>query len=291
MEWMIVTDSSCDLIRNSIETHGTDIEEVPFAINVGEKEFIDDKDLDVGEMVDAMEAYQGASHTSCPSPAAWYEVFEKADKIIAMTISANLSGSYNSAVAAREMILEKYPDKRIYILNSFSTGPSLAIFVEKAVDFINNGFYFDAVVEKLQNLARHTHTIFALASYENLMKNGRVNRIIGFLAGKLGIWGVGVGSDEGTIHVKKSARGEVRTIMAFLEDMKQNGFSGGEVFISHCQNLQLAERLRGKIQELWHDAKIKIMPTKGLCSFYAERRGLIVCYTAAERPGMIFTNN
>ena len=288
MEWMIVTDSSSDFLVDSIDMQGTELEMVPFTIDVNGREFVDDDQIDIGEMVDAMEAYEGASHTACPSPGAWYALFEKANKIIAMTISSNLSGSYNSAMAAREMILEEHPEKEIYVLNSFSTGPALAIFIEKAVDFINKGLRFDAIVDRLQSVVKHTHTIFALASFDNLVKNGRVNRIIGFLAGKLGIWGVGIGSDEGTIHLKKSARGEKKTIMAFLDDMKENGYTGGDVFISHCQNPGLAERLRTGILNIWASARVCIMPTRGLCSFYAERRGLIVCYAGHDRPGMLF---
>ena len=100
----------------------------------------------------------------------------------------------------------------------------------------------------------------------------------GFIAGKLGIWGIGIASPEGTIQVKSKLRGMKRVLGAFIEDMKENGFQGGRVIISHCQNLELADLLREKILENWNSAKVSILSTGGLCSYYAERKGMIVGY-------------
>ena len=104
-------------------------------------------------------------------------------------------------------------------------------------------------------------TIFALSSFNNLVKNGRISKAAGFIAGKLGIWGIGIGSQEGEIIVKNKTRGVQNVIGSFLADMKEHAFAGGYVVISHCQNLELAAKLRDKIQETWHSAKVKISGT------------------------------
>ena len=278
MKWSIITDSSCDFVADKKIPEYIKLAEVPFVISVGKNDYVDTPDLDVNVMLDDMDSCSEASRTSCPSPGAWYELFEQADQIIAITISANLSGSYNSAMTARKMILDKYPEKKIFILNSLSAGSVLTMYVEKTIELIEKGYDFDDVVSILQKTLKHKHTVFALASFNNLVKNGRVSRLSGFIAGKLGIWGIGIASEEGTIVVKTKTRGLPRVISAFLEDMKENKFEGGYVVISHCQNLELAHNLRDHILELWKNSKVKILATGGLCSYYAERKGLIVAY-------------
>ncbi len=278
MKWSIITDSSCDLRSLPQTEPPINFAKVPFTLRIGQTDYVDDASLDLTQMLTHMEECATAGQSSCPSPAAWCEQLEQADQTIAITISSNLSGSYNSAVTARKMILEKSPEKKIYVLDSRSAGSALAMYAEKAVQLIREGWGFDAVVSRLEDFSRQTHTIFALASFDNLVKNGRVGRLAGFIAGKLGIWGIGVATKEGTIAVKEKTRGLKRILEAFINDMKENDFRGGDVVISHCQNEDTAKKLQERITELWQTARIKILTTGGLCSFYAERHGLIVAY-------------
>lgn len=278
MKWRIVTDSSCDYLLDRELPEYITVSEVPFSILIGKQTYVDTSDLDVTSMMRAMDTCPEASQTACPSPGAWYTEFEKADFSIAITISGNLSGSYNSAIAAREMILEKYPDRKIFVLDSCSAGSVLTMYVEKAISLIEEGLNFDEVASNLLDYAIERNTIFALASYKNLVKNGRVGKVAAFIAGKLGIWGIGIASDIGNIVVKKKIRGISHVVNAFLDDMKENCFSGGYVVISHCMNAELAEKLKASILEIWNSARIKILETGGLCSYYAEEKGLIVSY-------------
>ena len=278
MKWSIVTDSSCDLNVNEPISPMAQLDEVPFVMNIDGKDYVDTADLDVAGMVDAMEACAQASRSSCPAPGEWYAKFEKADHIIAITISHNLSGSYNSAMAAREMILEQHPEKKIFVLDSLSAGSVLAMYALKAAELIEKNLHFDDIVDRLKAYAAQRHTVFALASFNNLVKNGRVSKLKGFIAGKLGIWGIGVASPEGTIQVKNKLRGIPRVLNSFIEDMKENGFKGGDVVISHCQNEDLAGKLKAKILEEWSNSRVRLLSTGGLCSYYAERKGMIVGY-------------
>ncbi|MCM1191877.1 MAG: DegV family protein [Butyrivibrio sp.] len=105
-----------------------------------------------------------------------------------------------------------------------------------------------------------------------------MNKIVGFIAGKLGFWGIGVGSEEGTIKIKQKVRGNGKAIEAIIEDMKERCVEQGAVIISHCQNLELAEKLKAAIRKIWPDVKVGILPARGLCSYYTERGGLIIGY-------------
>ena len=283
MNWNIVTDSSCDLKEFAAGDERVAFSSVPFVIRAGDMEFIDDEQLDTAAMVEALGQSKEAGRTSCPSPETWLERFRRAGSVIAVTISGNLSGSYNSACLARDMLLEQEPDRKIAVIDSKSAGPELAMIVRKLYGMIDEKLNFEEVVERLNRFADQTQTIFALTSFDNLVKNGRVSRIAGFVAGKLGMCGIGVAND-GRIDVKSKVRGTQKALQAIIEDMKANAFTRGPVLISHCLNEELALRLKSLIRATWSDSQVDVMPTRGLCSFYAEKGGLIVAYPGGERP-------
>ena len=277
MKWMIVTDSSCDL--TSLETGSEEIgfQSVPFVMNVDGRDFVDDLSLDTAELVDAMEA-SSASHSACPSPAAWDEAFESADQVIALTISSRLSGSYNSAMSGRAMTLESHPDKKIEVIDSLSTGPKLVLLAQEILKQIQHGTPFETICASCRKLAEKGRTIFTLSSFHNLVQNGRVSRVAGFIAGKLGIRVIGVGSPEGEIQLKELMRGEQRTLKKIVKDMEENHYAGEKMAISHCQNELMALALKKMICSRWEGAEVQLLPTRGLDSYYAERSGLIITY-------------
>ena len=105
---------------------------------------------------------------------------------------------------------------------------------------------------------------------------GRMGKMTGFLARALGMWGIVTASEEGTIVVEGKARGTKKTVRELINCMKERGFAGGRVAISHCDNLAVAQTLKENILRLWGNSEIEIIPTRGLYSYYAERGGLII---------------
>ena len=275
MKWNIVADSSCDLKQFAPEDERIVFSTVPFVIRAEEREFIDDLTLNTEELVSVLAGIREAGRTSCPSPETWLEYFAQPGHIVAVTISSNLSGSYNSACLARDMILEKEPDRKIAVIDSKSAGPELEMIIRKLYSLIDEPLSFEEITEQLNRFADKTETIFALTSFDNLVKNGRVSRIAGFVAGKLGMCGVGVAND-GRIDVKAKVRGTQKALRVIIDDMKEHAFAGGEVRIHHCLNEELALRLKALILENWPAAAVHLLPTRGLCSFYAEKGGLLV---------------
>ena len=99
--WNIVSDSSCDLRMAGWDSPSVRFETVPLRIQVGTREFLDDDNLMVPDLLDAMAAEKSAASSACPSPAAFARAFEAGDRTVCFTISSNLSGTYNAAVMAR----------------------------------------------------------------------------------------------------------------------------------------------------------------------------------------------
>ncbi len=278
MKWNIVTDTSCDLLQFAPEDERIVFSSVPFVIRAADVEFIDDEQLSVPEMVSALSQIPEAGRTACPSPEVWLEKFKAAEgNIVAVTISSNLSGSYNSACLARDMLLETEPQRNVAIIDSKSAGPELTMIVRKLHSLMDEDLSFAEIEQALNEFTDRTQTIFALTSFDNLVKNGRVGRIAGFVAGKLGMCGIGVAND-GRIDVRSKVRGTQRALKVVIDIMKANNFAGGNVLISHCLNEELSLKLKALIVETWSSAQVDMMPTRGLCSFYAEKGGLIIAY-------------
>ena len=200
--WHIVSDTSCDLHALEGGEGVFDFATIPFTIRIGDKEYIDDEGMPVEEMLTANENHDELAQTSCPSPEDWREKFAPEGPVLAFTISSALSGSYNSACTAKQMLQEEDPGKQIAVIDSKATGPEVAMLVLKAREMILKGKNFEEIEKGLNQEAERIHTVFALASYRNLIKAGRVSRLIGFIAGHLGFWGIGIGSDEGEIAIR-----------------------------------------------------------------------------------------
>ena len=275
MAFRIIADSSCDIFDLDRKIDGLYFNTVPFVITVDGKDFVDDDKLNVKELVEAMAA-SSKSHTSCPSPADWVREFGEEGDVFALTISSNLSGSYNSACTARNMVLENDPERNIEILDTRGTGPSLSMTIDKLCDLIRQGLSFKEVRTQIHKFMEDHKLIFALSSYHNLVNNGRMPKIAGIVLGHLGLWGVGIASEEGTIKMKKIAKGGKKTLQVIMNDFKERTADKESIVISHCQNEAFALNLKKAVEAEYPEKIVKIYPTRGLCSYYAEKGGIIV---------------
>lgn len=272
MSFKIVTDSSSDVKSLS----GVDFESVPLKIITDEKEYIDNAELDVVEMLSEMKKYKGRSHTSCPSTGEYLQAFEGADNIFCVTITSNLSGSYNAAKVAEKTYLADHPDCKIHTIDSLTAGPEIALLIEKLRDLIAEGKDFDTVKAEITDYQDKVRLVFALESMNNLANNGRVTHLVAKMAGILGIRAIGRASDVGTLEMICKSRGPIAAANDILANMIADGYNGAGVKIHHANNSSAAELLKTKILEKFPEAKVEIDMTGGLCSFYAEQGGLLV---------------
>lgn len=221
MNYKIVSDSSSDIFA----LDGVSYASVPLKIITDKKEYIDNSPITVEEMIDDLQKYKGTSKSSCPNMEDWKSAFEGADGVFCVTITKNLSGSYNSASLAAEDITEEYPDKKIYVTDTLSAGPECALIVEKLRELILSGLGFEEIREKICSYQKSTHLLFCLESLRNLANNGRVSHASAKIAGVLGIRVVGKASDEGTLEIVSKVRGTDKAVAELYSKMKENGYS------------------------------------------------------------------
>ena len=277
MKFKIVVDSSADIRSLSDIAFAS----APLKINIGERVFVDDAKLDVMEMVDVLRAYKGRTTTACPNTEEYIEAFGDAEHVFCITISSNLSGSYNAARLAKEQYEEEHPGRKVHIIDSLSAGPELAMIAEKLRGMILEKLDFEAMVEKITAYHEKLGTMFMLQSVHNLANNGRLSPAIAALVGMLGIRMVGKASDVGTLELTDKCRGDKRALAQLFKTMKEMGFVGGLVRIHHCANESGVKMLKEHILGEFPAAKVVVEKLGGLCSFYAEYGGMIVGFELA----------
>lgn len=282
MNTKIVVDSSASLYT----LQGVDFECVPLKIITDDAEYLDNGTMDALGMAQTLRTYKGKTSTSCPNVSDWLAAYEGADEVYAITITGTLSGSYNAAQLAAEEYQQENPGKRVFVLDSLSTGPEQRLLAEHLRDLLAEGKEFDEVCEEMLRYHKHTHLLFSLESLANLARNGRVKPAVAAVARMLGIRVIGQASESGELEVLCKTRGEHGALERIVLEMKGRGFVSGRVHIAHCGNPDAADRLKKMLHAVFPGAQVDVSPCGGLCSYYAELGGLMVGYEDNEAPAL-----
>lgn len=267
-----VTDSSCDTINYD----GIDVAVAPLRIYTSERDFVDNEDLDVHEMIEYLLSYKDRSYTSCPSTESWLQAYKGGDEIYVITLTSNISGTYNSACAAKEEYIKDHPQARILVVDTLSTGPEMRLILEKIIEWKKEGKTFEEISKYVEDYKKTTRLFFAFKSLHNFAQNGRVNKVLASMIAKLNISIIGTASEKGDIEPQIKCRGINNVLTRLTEELTKAGFHGGKLRICHIENKELAEKLGQKIKDLYPETDLCIYPARGLCSYYGERGGIII---------------
>ncbi len=272
--YRIVADSAADLpVVTKIP-----FVSVPLKIITAHQEYVDTPALDVQTMVDDLQRYEGKVTSSCPNAAEWLSAFGDARFVFCVAITSGLSGSYQAACVAKEMYESAYPGRFVFVLDSLSAGPEETLLVEKLEELILSGKSYPEICGGIMEYQNRTGLVFMLESLKNLVNNGRVKPMVAKLAGYLGIRIVGKASREGLLEPVGKCRGLGNSLDAIVKHLSNTGFQKGRVIIAHCFNEAGAYALKQKLLDKFQNASIVIRNARGLCSFYAEKGGLLVGY-------------
>ena len=277
MNYKIVADSSSDMLT---------LESVPFScvplvIHAGERTFVDDESCDVAAMTQYMLTYKGKSSTACPGTQDWLDSFGEAENVFCVTITSGLSGSYNAARIAAEEYMATHPDRRVHVVDTLSAGPELRLVVEKLQELILSGMAFEDIVTEIEKYHRRSFLVFSLQSLHNFVANGRVSPAVGAIVGLLGIRVVGRASEEGTLQPLSKTRGDRKALSEIIRTMKELGWTGGRVRITHNENFAFASALQDALRAIHGKLDVTIDCCRGLCSYYAEKGGVLVGFEGA----------
>ena len=276
MKYQIIVDSCSDLDENYLD--GTDIgfKIVPLKINVGDKEYVDEKGVNIEEMLKGLKTPKIKSSSACPAPEAFEREFDNADYTFIVTITSKLSGCYNSAVVAKNSYGQ--PDK-IHVIDSKAVSGTEILIVDKLVELIKAGFDYEIICEEIEKFRDSCTLFFVLQKFDNLVNNGRMSKIAGIIASAISIKPICKAVD-GEIKMIKKIVGtkQVFSKLSFMIGEVLGGDKTRKIIISHCAGEEEAETLKKQIEQNCGCTNVEIIKMKGLTSYYALEKGVIVCF-------------
>ena len=277
MSYKIIVDS-CGELTDEMKASGN-FETASLEIDVQGYHIIDDETFDQADFLKRVAASPEAPKSSCPSPECYMEGYHcGADHVYAVTLSAELSGSYNSAVLGKNLYHEEYGEKDIYVFNSRSASIGETLIAMKIAECEEEGMEFDQIVETVEAYIDSQNTYFVLETLETLRKNGRLKGMKAVMATALNIKPVMGATPEGNIQQLGQARG-IKKALAKLTDEVMKGMKNPEekkLAISHCNCRERAEYVRDMLKEKAAFKEILILDTAGISSMYANDGGVIV---------------
>lgn len=278
MKYKIVIDSCGELL----DRWKTDekFESVPLTLTVGNEDIVDDESFNQAEFLEKVAQCPECPKSSCPSPEKYRQAFDcDAEHVYAITLSANLSGSYNSAVLGRNLLLEDKPEKKVYVFNSCSASAGETLIAMKIEECEEAGMEFEQIVETVEEYIQSQNIYFVLKNLETLRKNGRLSNIKAFVASALKIKPVMNGTPEGTIVQLDQARGINKALVKMVDYVVENAKDSANkvLAITHCNCASRAEIVKEEILKRIEVKDVVVLDTAGVSSMYANDGGIIVC--------------
>ncbi|MFG6363450.1 DegV family protein [Schaedlerella sp.] len=277
MSYKVIVDS-CGELTEEMKASGN-FETASLTMEVGGVRIMDDVSFDQADFLRRIAECPESPKSSCPSPEDYMEKYRcEAERVYAVTLTAELSGSYNSAVLAKNLYIEEYGEKNIHVFNSRSASIGETLIAMKVQECEETGMTFEQVVDTVERYIDGQHTYFVLENLDTLRKNGRLTGIKSLVAGALNIKPVMAATPEGTICQIGQARG-IKKALAKMADQIAEETQEAEEKILAISNCNCRERAREVERMLLAKMKVKasfIIDTAGISSMYANDGGIIV---------------
>ncbi len=273
----IVVDSSCELTEEMVAS-GL-FEKAPLTLLLGEREYVDDDDLDVATYLDDMAAFKGSPRTAAPSPNSYLERFKATGSVFVVTLSSKLSNSYNAALLAKQMYLEEIGEKFIHVFDSLSASVGETLIAMKIQEYLHDKMSDANIVENVNRFINGMQTFCILERYDNLAKNGRINPYVAKIAQVLSIRPI-CRADNGNLVLFDKARGFTKAVIRMAEQIvrEKPDAENRTLGIAHAKCLENAIIVRDEILKRLKFKNVVIIETGGLSSTYADRNGVVISY-------------
>lgn len=277
MSYKVVIDS-CGELTEEMKNSGNFVT-APLTIYVDEYTIVDDETFDQKDFLAKVADSPNSPKSACPSPEAYKNEFDcDADRVYAVTLSSELSGSYNSAQLGRNLLLEDHPERKVHVFNSCSASVGETVIGLKIMECEEAGMSFEETVKTVEEFIHEKGTWFVLESLETLRKNGRLSTMKAMLATALKIKPVMIGTKEGTIEPVAQVRGINKALVKMVEIIASEVKNPEHriLAISHCNCPARAQMVKEALLERMHVKDVVILDTRGISSLYANDGGIIV---------------
>ena len=273
MRYKIVIDSCGELVEKWKDSPA--VERASLTLTVDDEDIIDDDTFDQAYFLKRVAESPNCPKSSCPSPERYMSAYDcEAEHVYAVTLSSELSGSYNSAVLGMNLLKETHPDKKIHVFNSHSASVGQTLIALKIEECEEQGMEFEEVIKKVDAYISEQNTYFVLETLETLRKNGRLSNLKAFVATALKIKPVMGSTPEGTIVQLDQARGMNKAVMKMVDYVVERTPNPAEkvLGISHCNCQAVKEAILERIPV----KDVVLLDTAGVSSMYANDGGIII---------------
>lgn len=277
MSYKIIVDSCGELSEDMKKSEN--YETASLSIEVGGHHIIDDNTFDQADFLRRVKEAPECPKSSCPSPERYMELFRcDAERVYAVTLSAELSGSYNSAELGRKLYIEEYGEKDIYVFNSRSASVGETLIALKIAECEEKGMSFSDIIKTVEDYIEDQNTYFVLETLDTLRKNGRLTGIKAVVATALNIKPIMGSTPEGNICQLGQARGTKKALSKMVDTIVENLKNSKEriLAISHCNCKERAEQVKSMLISRACFREVIVLDTAGISSMYASDGGIIV---------------
>ncbi len=282
----LITDSSSDLPMELKEKY--QIEVVPLNIQFGDHHFKSGVTIDNSTFYQMMRDSKDLPKSACPAPYDFLETYKKTaaeDDIIVLTISKNLSGTYDSAVLAKKMLLEEQPNRKIEVLDTSTGSTGMLLLNLQAARDISTGKTFEEIVATIKDSVSKTNTFILLETLENVIKGGRLDRFKATIANVLNIK-ISLRVDlEGKIEVFEKIRGDKKALRRFIDTIGEytNEFEDKTITLSHSNCEEKGRAVLAEIMEKYPFKEGILTEMGPLIGTYAGEGGLVLSFQSQNR--------
>ena len=252
---ILFADSCADMTLEDSKERG--IEVLPLTINIGENNYRDQIDISSEEVLQAITDGERPK-TSQINPENFVERFkphvEKGESILYIAFSSELSGTYQSAVIARDTLLDDYPEADITIIDTHAASYGLGMIVESASDDIKDGLPNEEVIKNAEKNVKNIRHFFTVNDLDYLAKGGRLSKGSAFLGGLLNIKPL-LHVEDGKLVPLEKHRGIKKVFSSMIKHINDDQITG-KVHIVQSNALDSAELLKKKILE---ETEVKVV--------------------------------
>lgn len=278
MKLKLVADSCCDLTKEM--KNEMQVTLVPLKLDLNGVHYTDDESLKLPEYITAMKNCPTSPKTSCPSPEEYMKSFSGDESTFVVTLSSNLSGSYNSAEVAKNMYCEENEGKFIHIFNSLSASAGETVIINKLYELSKLNLSDLEIVHKVNDYISEMKTFFLLESLDHLAKAGRLNPLISKVASMLDIKPIMGANCHGEIKLVEKIRGYKKAFKKLVDIIGEEGSNLEDkvLGIAHCNCFDRALAFKEEVLKKYNFKDILIVEMGGLSTSYADDGGIVIAF-------------
>lgn len=277
MKYKIIVDSCCDFPEGIVDKV---FKKVSLFLHVDDEVIIDNETFDQLKFIEKVKNSKDCPKSACPSPQDYLDNFYgEEDNIFVVTLSKNLSASYESAEVAKKLYIEENGEnKNIYIFNSCSASVGESQIALKIKEYADLDMPFEDIVKNVEAFSLEMKTYFVIETLEFLQKNGRITNLQALFANVLNIKPVMSANDEGIITKLDQARGMDKALKKMVDYIVEKTINPENkvLSIAYCNCRDRALYVKELVTNRVNFKDIVIASTGGVSTLYASDGGIIV---------------